>query len=148
MDIKVGDLVKIKGRVKEYGDEVEDDDEYIVTFTDHEDFIALRNEYTSMFNVSKSEIIEVKRPCQYKTIYKRKEILLTKKEKEWLSVIVKPFKNNIRCISKESELGHKSEYIVIYIYSDNNIIFPSFKTGTRYRNMKTGREYSLPELGL
>lgn len=148
MDIKVGDLVKIKGRVKEYGDEVEDDDEYIVTFTDHEDFIALRNEYTSMFNVSKSEIIEVKRPCQYKTIYKRKEPILDDKERKYLSTVIKPFRNRINSITKREYKYYDEQYI--HITSDNNEAFclPDFSKDTMYKGMELDKEYTLEELGL
>lgn len=147
MDIKIGDLVKIKGWVKEYGDEVEDDDEYIVTFTDHEDFIALRNEYTSMFNVSKSEIIEVKRPCQYKTIYKRKEIL-TEEEKDYLRAVIKPFRNQIISITKHEYNYQDEQYILIKSDKNKAYYLPDFASNTIYKGMGLDKEYTLEELGL
>lgn len=148
MDIQIGDLVKIKGRVKEYGDEIEDDAEYIVTFTDHKDFIALKNEYTSMFNISKNEIIEIKRPCQYKTIYKRKEIL-DKKEKDYLRAVIRPFREKINSISKCGYNCYNQQYIIIkYDEREEMIRLPDFLKDTMYKGMELDREYTLEELGL
>lgn len=65
MDVKFGDIVKIKGS----------DDEYLVThiYRYDKDVVEIRNDYSDKINVNKCIIIEVKRPGQYKIIYEVKE---------------------------------------------------------------------------
>lgn len=83
------------------------------------------------------------------TIYKFKEIL-DEKEKEYLSAVIRPFKSRIKSISKHSL---DNEYICIELsdfsgHSTDCIMLPLFKTGTMYKGMHRGKEYTLKELGL
>lgn len=83
------------------------------------------------------------------TIYERKEIL-DKKEKEYLSAVIKPFRNKIKFIRK-SETVSKKEFIVIE-YEDsaypNRAFLPTFRPNEMYRGMQLEKEYDLEELGL
>lgn len=83
--------------------------------------------------------------------------ILDKVEKEYLRNVIKPFKNNIQYIIKQTGPDHSDyEYITIFINSITNtdwldqeyIVFPYFKKGTMYKNMEIGKKYTLEELGL
>lgn len=76
----------------------------------------------------------------------KNEEILDEKEKEYLSAVIKPFRDNIKYIRKGDFI--KYEYISICINNDDIINFPNFKKGTMYKNMEIGKKYSLEELGL
>ena len=84
------------------------------------------------------------------TIIKHKSVL-TDMEKEYLSNIIKPFRDRIVWIKKIDSPIQNYEYIKI-CYQDNNytivLNFPDFKAGTMYRGMKIGKSYTLKELGI
>lgn len=102
---------------------------------------------TQYLEANFGKIIKVERPVIYETIYEVKEIL-DKEEKEYLSSVIKPFKNKIRLIRKTSTLIGSKEYIVISVKDGSSLIFPSFKTGTMYKGMKIDKGYTLEELRL
>ena len=101
-------------------------------------------------NNTERKILKIERP---QTIYEVKEVLDVK-EKEYLSAVIRPFKNRIRSISKKHYFEY--EYISISMFdipNDNLIIednpdLPLFKKGTMYKGMKLDKEYTLKELGL
>ena len=78
--------------------------------------------------------------------------ILNEKEKEYLSSVIKPFRDRIISIRKYK--FNQDDYIGIYIKyyaeTDENemITLPVFKVGTMYRGMKIGKAYTLKELGL
>ncbi len=86
--------------------------------------------------------------------------ILDKKEKEYLESVIKPFKNNVQYIIKQSALNGQDnseyEYITIFINTTTNIgwvgqeyiAFPYFKKATMYTNMIVNKRYTLEELGL
>lgn len=78
--------------------------------------------------------------------------ILTEKEKEYLSNIVKPFKDKIVSIVKYINCYDSYEFIRITIrqgISDAcHIILPTFTSETMYKCMRTDKEYTLKELGL
>ena len=98
IDIKVGDLVKLRDDL-EYGEIYGTD-----SFEEHMKFKGFKKVIfietdTGEFNIdgmtlwyTKEMIAEVKRPCQYKTIYKREEPILNEVEKEYLSAVIRPYK--------------------------------------------------------
>ena len=77
--------------------------------------------------------------------------ILTEEEKEYLSSVIKPFRDRIVWIKKIDSPIQNYEYIKI-CYQDHNYIivlnFPDFKVGTMYRGMKIGKSYTLKELGI
>ena len=79
------------------------------------------------------------------------KLILTEKEREYLSAVTKPFRDRIVWIKKVSSPTLNHEYIKI-CYQDNNytivLDFPDFKVGTMYKGMELGKEYTLEELGL
>lgn len=70
--------------------------------------------------------------------------ILTEKEKAYLSVVIKPFRERVKCIRK---IVFKKEFLKIYL-EDDNIPFPFFTKGTMYKGMEADKEYTLEELGL
>lgn len=91
------------------------------------------------------DIVKVER-LESTIIYERKEIL-SKKEREYLSNVINPFKEKVIFISKNSNgLGY--EYIEIAFINNLFMCFPSFKKGTMYKDMELFKEYTLEELEL
>lgn len=72
--------------------------------------------------------------------------ILDEQEKEYLSSVIKPFRDRIIYIEKRDE-DNQNEYIVISFYSEK-IAFPLFEKGTMYKGMETDKKYMLEELGL
>ena len=70
--------------------------------------------------------------------------ILTDKEKEYLSAVIKPFRDRVSSIPKDGPL----EYITISLDGDDFAILPNFKVGTMYKGMEINKRYNLEELGL
>ncbi len=92
------------------------------------------------------------------TVHDLEEVkdILTAKEKEYLSNIIKPFRDRVNLIRKShSKLADDIYYKVIEIsikslipYWENEVIvLPAFKSDL-YSDMEIGKEYTLEELGL
>lgn len=87
-------------------------------------------------------------------IYERP--VLDEAEKKYLSAVIRPFKGKVKYIEKVgmylscnenyeyilSELGAKDKGVV------NTFTLPYFPKGSMYKGMKTGKKYTLEELGL
>lgn len=156
-ELKVGDLVKLRDGL-EYGHEYNNyyfhENMYFIDFKQVEDtffdgnVIALySNRDNRAYYYTKEMIAEVKRPTKYETIYKRKEPILDAKEKEYLSSVIKPFRDKVKYIAKWYYKMTGGYYIVIRLENEN-IYLPMFKENTMYKNMKIHKEYTLEELGL
>ena len=76
-----------------------------------------------------------------------KEPILTEEEKEYLNVVIKPFKDRINYIYKK-EWDYEKEAICINYDGDDEVALPDFKKGVMYKGMKLDKEYTLKELGL
>lgn len=95
-------------------------------------FKRLPNNFTGTIEVENGYIVE-------------KEIL-DEKEREYLSNVIKPFKDKVEYIIKDTAACN--EYIKITIKKDSSLCFPNFEKGTKYKGMEKGKEYTLEELGL
>lgn len=119
-------------------------------FVDKEGFIRgslkFYNDNLRNINVAENDIIKVERPTKYKTVFERKEEILDEAEKRYLRGVIRPFRDNIRFISKESNYDG-TEYIEIDLENSSGF-FPDFKENTMYKGMKLKRGYTLQELGL
>ena len=77
--------------------------------------------------------------------------ILTEKEKEYLSAVIKPFKDRVSYITKMQGMKYNEqlpvEFIVIYV-DDEKIILPSYGKGTLYKDMKLMEKYTVEDLGL
>ena len=92
--------------------------------------------------------------------YNRQEReMLTSEEKEYISAIIKPFKDRVlyisKCSKKDVEMADlciavKSSSILSQKYANTieYVILPIFKIGTMYNGLVTDKEYSLIDLDL
>lgn len=79
-----------------------------------------------------------------------KEPILEEDERNYLSNVIRPFKENVCTVYKRkfySYSGLTYEYIVVKLRNDK-WGFPKFVEGTMYKGMEVNKEYSLEELGL
>lgn len=72
--------------------------------------------------------------------------ILDDAEKEYLSAVIRPFKDKVEYICKTAD--YDGEYIAIGILNDSEIILPYFEKGTMYKGMEANKEYTLKELSL
>lgn len=93
-------------------------------------FKKLPNNYTGTIEVENGYIIE-------------KEIL-DKKEKEYLSAVIRPFRNRVEYIQKK-DIGN--EFIEIEL-DDEFFYLPYFEKYTMYKGMELNKKYTLKELDL
>lgn len=77
-----------------------------------------------------------------------KEPILDDVEREYLSAVIKPFRNKIDTISKFQTWDDSSQYIYIGMKDRRWSNLPCFPKGTMYKGMKAGKHYTLKELGL
>ena len=77
--------------------------------------------------------------------------ILTEKEKEYLSAVIKPFKDKVSYIVKRQGFKEDKklsvEFIIIYV-DDEKIILPSYGKGALYKDMKLMEKYTVEDLGL
>jgi hypothetical protein len=96
-------------------------------------------------------VIEVGCCCYDFTVHDLEEVkdILNSREKEYLSNVIKPFRDSAINIKKfESYRDRQKEYITIYIKNDFAINLPNFEKNTMYKNMEINKAYTLEELGL
>lgn len=82
---------------------------------------------------------------------------LDETEKEYLSNVIKPFRNQVKYIEKNlgtDQYDNQYEFIRFYLISvkanssDEILDFPYYKADTMYKGMELGKRYSLKDLGL
>ena len=77
--------------------------------------------------------------------------ILGKEEKEYLSAVIKPFKNYVTGIAKiKDDYMTGKHYIQIRVKKDTQeyINIPWFEGNTMYKGMKENKLYTIKELGL
>ena len=91
-------------------------------------------------NISDYDIMEI---WEFdRLIWKREEEqILDEKEKEYLSIVLKPFMNDIEYIVKD-------EYIIVELNDNDSMSFPNLKDDRMYAGMEENKKYTLKELGL
>lgn len=80
-----------------------------------------------------------------------KKSILDEAEKEYLSEVIKPFRDKVKFIKLPSYDCLNLIYTCIRMYDKFGgeiVRLPNFKIGTMYKGMGIGREYTLEELGL
>ena len=90
-------------------------------------------------------IVKIEEP-QYKTVFIDSAYILKDEEREYLVSIIKPFKDRIIFISKESRTSGQ-ELIHIKL-KDDFIKLPYFNKDSMYKNMEVNKAYTLADLGL
>lgn len=105
---------------------------------DKKHFKSLPRDFTGTIKVENGFITEM---------VKEKKEILDKVEKEYLSAVIKPFKEKVTCIVIR-ELSASKCYLFIDVIGGDGFALPNFKHGTMYKNMEFDRRYTLNELGL
>lgn len=80
-----------------------------------------------------------------------KEPILDDAEREYLSAVIKPFRDKVEYIMKVKSFAVDKAKCYIFIrFNDGSgdMNFPVFSKSDMYKGMKTYREYTLEELGL
>ena len=80
-------------------------------------------------------------------IVKTDKPILDNIEKNYLSNIIKPFKDRVDYIAKIN-LSNRREYIFIKMKNYEIIYLPFFTAGTMYKGMKNDKNYTLKDLDL
>ena len=86
----------------------------------------------------KYEIVKISKP------------ILTKDERDYLSSVIKPFRNSVDTIEK-SNYSNGDEFLIIRLRQPNRyeyMAMPYFKEGTMYKGMKLDTKYTINELVL
>ncbi len=91
------------------------------------------------------EILKIDRP-KYEKVYGKQEIL-DEAEKEYLSNVIKPFRNKVKFFEK-CNAREEQQYLDIYIEDNGYIVFPEFEENSMYKGMELNKQYTLKELGL
>ncbi len=75
--------------------------------------------------------------------------ILDEKEKEYLNNVIKPFREKVTSIQKDSiRFNRLKEFIRIGIKNDAEITLPYFEIRTMYKRMEIYKHYTLSELEL
>lgn len=81
-----------------------------------------------------------------------KEPILDEAERNYLSAVIRPFRDGVREIRKIQSIyrlpDDGKEYIKICMCTGEEVNFPYFRKGSMYKGMETGKRYTLEELGL
>ena len=85
----------------------------------------------------------------------QKEQILDEAEKNYLSAVIRPFRNEVRYISKKWGATKETSFARIEAKCcrakdgmTSWLCFPVFNAGTMYKGMEPNKEYTLEELGL
>lgn len=86
-------------------------------------------------------------------IVKLSKPILTESEKEYLSAVIKPFRDRILHIYKFELSGYEGigidlKFPKVEKNNEDAMTFPSFEIGTMYKGMELYKDYTLEELGL
>lgn len=84
---------------------------------------------------------------KYKVIKLPKPIL-DEKEKEYLSYVIRPFRNRIKYICKNNNEDGDTEFLDVQLDGNDFMAFPNFKKGTMYKGMEFEKKYTIEDLGL
>lgn len=141
-DLKDGDIVTYREGTKgmKQGERVIRKHNYTYLGGYNEDLTILNGQ-------TEYDIIKVERPTQYETVFERKQEILNKAEKEYLSGVIRPWRDKVRGIVKE-KTSEGEYYIAILMKNDADMNFPKLDDKDDYKGMEAGKIYSLEELEL
>ena len=81
-------------------------------------------------------------------IIKLPKSILTGEEKEYLSYVIKPFRNRIKCFYKWTCEDCNYEQLMAPCTDHSHLAFPAFEKNTMYKCMEPNKKYTLDDLGL
>ena len=74
--------------------------------------------------------------------------ILTDEEKEYLSYVIKPFREDVLKISKFKSKVLNNKEVIGFETPNGFMIFPPFEKDKMYKNMELNKAYTLDDLGL
>ena len=76
--------------------------------------------------------------------------ILDKEEKEYLSAVIRPFRNKVKHIIKWQHYDSAStdKTFIAILLNKETISLPYFESNTMYKGMELNKKYTLKELGL
>ena len=75
--------------------------------------------------------------------------ILDKKEKEYLSAVIRPFRNKVKYIVKwQHDSASTDETFIAILLNKETILLPYFESNIMYKGMELNKKYTLKELGL
>ena len=80
-----------------------------------------------------------------------KKPVIDETERKYLSAVIKPFRDRVKCISKNRFDGFERIFITYFSKLGNKdyiLDLPAFEEGTMYKGMEVCKHYTLDELGL
>ena len=112
--------------------------------------------------LSKADIEEISAEHDYANVItawldaEHKEPILDDAEREYLSAVIRPFRDDVKFIVKYKGCFSSMAYEEIAVWYRNKMrgdvyhsfILPSFEKGTMYKGVEVNRHYTLEELGL
>ena len=133
LDVEIGEEFKIEGH----------DDNLKFQFTENRFLQSYGDVYGWVDSISIMTVLEGRAK-----IIKIPKSILTEKEKEYLSYVIKPFRNRIKCFYKWTCDDCNYEQIMAPCTDYSHLDFPAFEKNTMYKGMEPNKKYTLEDLGL
>lgn len=87
--------------------------------------------------------------CLFKWLLEEsKEKILDDVEKDYLSAVIRPFREKVKHIAIWDTCEGSKHFVHIKLYDEDCINLPNFKPNAMYKGMELHKEYTLEELGL
>lgn len=140
-DLKDGDILTLrngrKGQYRGKKTEIEGDTMSFLKYHHINDDLTNNGGRREEFDIVKVE----------RVVYEREETpILDEAERKYLSGIIAPFRNRVKCIKKIHY--YDDIYFIKICLDDDHTNLPNFKTDIMYKGMEDNKEYTLEELGL
>ena len=133
LDVEIGEEFKIEGH----------NDNLKFQFTENRFLQSYGDAYGWVDSISIMTVLEGRAK-----IIKIPKSILTEKEKEYLSYVIKPFRNRIKCFYKWTCDDCNYEQIMAPCTDYSHLDFPAFEKNTMYKGMEPNKKYTLEDLGL
>ena len=133
LDVEINEEFKIEGH----------DDNLKFKFTENRFLQSYGDIYGWVDSISIMTVLEGRAK-----IIKLPKPVLTDEEKEYLSYVIKPFREDVLKISKFKSKVLKNKEVIGFETPNGFMIFPPFEKDKMYKNMELNKGYTLDDLGL
>ena len=133
LDVEINEEFKIEGH----------DDNLKFKFTENRFLQSYGDVYGWVDSISIMTVLEGRAK-----IIKLPKPVLTDEEKEYLSYVIKPFREDVLKISKFKSKVLKNKEVIGFETPNGFMIFPPFEKDKMYKNMELNKAYTLDDLGL
>ena len=133
LDVEINEEFKIEGH----------DDNLKFKFTENRFLQSYGDIYGWVDSISIMTVLEGRAK-----IIKLPKPVLTDEEKEYLSYVIKPFREDVLKISKFKSKVLKNKEVIGFETPNGFMIFPPFEKDKMYKNMDLNKAYTLHDIGL